>query len=121
VLAVTILTSLDATALRRVGISGPPRRRVVTLARLVQKAGLDGVVCSAHELRAIRRACGSRFLTVVPGIRPAATAAGDQARVATPADAIRAGADYLVVGRPVTAARDPRAAAQAILDEIANA
>jgi orotidine-5'-phosphate decarboxylase len=120
VLAVTILTSLDAAALRRVGMIGPPQRRVVALARLAQQAGLDGVVCSAHELHSIRQACGSKFLTVVPGIRPASAAKGDQSRVATPAQAIRAGADYLVVGRPITAARDPRAAAEAILDEIAN-
>lgn len=120
-LAVTLLTSLDGAALRRVGISGSPQSRVVALARLAQQAGLDGVVCSAHELRAIRRACGPRFLTVVPGIRPAAAAKGDQARVATPAQAIRDGADYLVIGRPVTAARDPRAAAEAILREMSAA
>lgn len=119
-LAVTILTSLDAAALRRIGIRGAPQLRVVALARLAQEAGLDGVVCSAHELRAIRRACGSDFLTVVPGIRPASAAKGDQSRVATPAQAIRDGADYLVVGRPITEARDPRAAADAILEEIAN-
>lgn len=120
-LAVTILTSLDAAGLRRIGIAGSPRERVVALARLAQQAGLDGVVCSAHELRAIRRACGSKFLTVVPGIRPAAAVKGDQSRVATPAQAIRDGADYLVVGRPITAARDPRAAAEAILREMSGA
>jgi len=120
VLAVTILTSLDAAALRRIGISGSPRSRAVALARLAQKAGLDGVVCSAHELQAIRSTCGPRFLTVVPGIRPAAAARGDQSRTATPAQAIRNGADYLVIGRPITEAHDPRTAAQAILDEIAN-
>ncbi len=120
-LAVTILTSLDGATLRRIGISGPPKRRVVTLARLAQEAGLEGVVCSAHELRAIRRACGSDFLTVVPGIRPASAAEGDQSRVATPAQAMRDGADYLVVGRPITEARDPRAAAQAILEEMTSA
>jgi orotidine-5'-phosphate decarboxylase len=79
------------------------------------------VVCSAHELRAIRQTCGPRFLTIVPGIRPASAARGDQARVATPTQAIRAGADYLVVGRPITAARDPRAAAEAILQELSAA
>ncbi len=120
-LAVTILTSLDAAALRRLGIAGPPQDRVVRLARLAQQAGLDGVVCSAHELRAIRRACGEKFLTVVPGIRPASGAKGDQSRVATPADAIRAGADYLVIGRPITAAHDPRAAAESILQQITAA
>jgi orotidine-5'-phosphate decarboxylase len=100
---------------------GPPQRRVVALARLAQQAGLDGVVCSAHELHSIRQASGSKFITVVPGIRPASAAKGDQSRVATPAQAIRDGADYLdylVVGRPITEARDPRAAAEAILDEM---
>lgn len=120
-LAVTLLTSLDAAVLRQVGIAGSPLRRVVALAQLAQQAGLDGVVCSALELPAIRRACGKKFLTVVPGIRPASAAAGDQSRVATPAAAIRAGADYLVVGRPITAARDPRAAADKILQEMASA
>lgn len=120
-LAVTVLTSLDAAALRRVGISGPPQSRVVALARLAQQAGLDGVVCSAHELRAIRRACGAQFLTVVPGIRPASATKGDQSRVATPAQAIRDGADHLVIGRPVTGARDPRAAAEVILREMSAA
>lgn len=119
-LAVTILTSLDAAALRKIGLAGPPARRVVALARLAQRAGLDGVVCSAHELRAIRRACGPKFLTVVPGIRPTAAARGDQARVATPAEALRDGADYLVIGRPITAARDPRRAAEEILKEMSE-
>ena len=120
-LAVTLLTSLDAPALRRIGIQGPPAARVVVLARLAKESGLDGVVASAHEARAIRRACGPRFLIVVPGIRPATTSRDDQARVATPTDAIRAGADYLVVGRPITRASDPAAAARAIAKEIAAA
>jgi orotidine-5'-phosphate decarboxylase len=120
-LAVTLLTSLDAPALRRIGIQGPPAARVVALARLAKQSGLDGVVASAHEVRAIRRACGPRFIIVVPGIRPTSAAADDQARVATPAEAIRAGANYLVVGRPITSASNPAAAAQAIADEIASA
>lgn len=120
-LGVTILTSLDSAALRQIGLAGPAPTRVVALARLAKEAGLDGVVASAHEARAIRRACGPRFLIVVPGIRPAAAAAGDQARIATPAEAIRAGANYLVVGRPITGARDPGAAAAAITSEIAAA
>jgi orotidine-5'-phosphate decarboxylase len=120
-LAVTLLTSLDAAGLRRIGIQGSPAARVVALARLAKKAGLDGVVASAHEAKAIRRACGPRFLIVVPGIRPASASTDDQARVATPTDAIRAGANYLVVGRPITGADDPAAAAQAILKEIATA
>ncbi len=120
-LGVTILTSMDTAALRRVGISGPPASRVVALARLAKHAGLDGVVASAHEARAIRRACGPRFLIVVPGVRPASAALNDQSRVATPGEAIRAGANYLVVGRPVTGASDPRDAALSIAREMAEA
>jgi orotidine-5'-phosphate decarboxylase len=128
-LGVTILTSMDTASLRDVGIIGPASKRVVKLARLAKKAGLDGVVASAHEVRAIRRACGKEFLIVVPGVRPevggkaerSAKRSDDQARVATPAEAIRAGADYLVVGRPITGVPDPESAARTILDEIASA
>jgi orotidine-5'-phosphate decarboxylase len=117
-LGVTILTSLDEAALRDIGISGPPASRAVALATLAKQAGLDGVVASAHEAQAIRRACGQKFLIVVPGVRPASASVGDQARVATPAQAIRNGANYLVVGRPITEAPNPRAAALAIAEEI---
>jgi orotidine-5'-phosphate decarboxylase len=128
-LAITILTSMDNAALKGAGIAGPASKRVVQLAKLSKRAGMDGVVASPQEVRAIRRACGKPFLIVVPGIRPAATAAAgggkrkadDQARIATPAEAIRAGADYLVIGRPITAAPDPEAAARAIIQEIASA
>ncbi|MGA9939795.1 MAG: orotidine-5'-phosphate decarboxylase [Candidatus Acidiferrales bacterium] len=120
-LGVTILTSHDAATLRSLGISGTPGSRALVLAKLAKKAGLDGVVASAHEARAIRRACGAGFLIVVPGVRPASAAANDQSRVATPAEAIRAGADYLVIGRPITGAKDPREAALAIGEEIASA
>jgi orotidine-5'-phosphate decarboxylase len=129
-LAITILTSMDNAALRGVGIAGPASKRAVQLARLAQKAGMDGVVASPQEIRSIRRACGKDFLIVVPGIRPVDTGgpAGrrkrrtdDQARVATPAEAIRAGADYLVIGRPITGVPDPEAAARAILEEISSA
>jgi orotidine-5'-phosphate decarboxylase len=120
VLAVTILTSLDAKALRTIGMSGSPASRATALAELAKRAGMDGVVASAQEVKAIRRACGPKFLIVVPGIRPAATSANDQSRIATPSEAVRAGADYLVVGRPITAARDPRAAALTIANEIAT-
>jgi orotidine-5'-phosphate decarboxylase len=129
-LGVTILTSMDNAALKKVGITGPASKAVVKLARLARKAGLDGVVASPHEIRAIRGACGQDFLIVVPGVRPeVGGSAGrrskrktdDQARVATPAQAIRDGADYLVIGRPITAAPDPQAAARTILDEIASA
>ena len=123
-LAVTILTSLDQAALRHVGITGTPSTRAVSLAHLAKRAGLDGVVASPHEIRQIRRACGRNFLIVVPGVRPLAggpRCRDDQARVATPGEAIRSGADYLVVGRPITEASDPEAAARAILEEIAAA
>jgi orotidine-5'-phosphate decarboxylase len=129
-LAITILTSMDNAAMKGVGIAGPASKRVVQLARLAQKAGMDGAVASPQEVRAIRRACGKDFLIVVPGIRPsvAGNPAGgrkskmdDQARIATPAEAIRAGADYLVIGRPITGAPDPMAAARAILEQISSA
>jgi orotidine-5'-phosphate decarboxylase len=119
--AVTALTSMTARGLREAGMAGPPAKLVRRLARLAQECGLDGVVASPHEVPAIRRACGKGFLIVVPGVRPASAEKNEQARVATPAEAIRAGADYLVVGRPITASRDPRAAAEAIVEEIAMA
>jgi len=119
--AVTVLTSLDAGALLAIGLSGAPRDAAVRLASLAKEAGLDGVVCSPEEIAAIRAACGKDFLLVVPGVRPAGAAPGDQKRVATPAHAIRAGADLLVVGRPITGAADPAAAARAVTAEIAAA
>jgi len=124
-LAVTVLTSMDKKALHDVGISGTPKERVVKLAQLAKKAGVDGVVASVQEARAIRKACGREFLIVTPGVRPkdskVESKSDDQARKATPAEAIKAGADFLVVGRPVLAAENPRAAAQSIVDEIASA
>ena len=126
-LGVTVLTSMDRKALSQVGISGTPKSRVVSLAQLAKRAGLDGVVASPLEVKQIRNACGPGFLTVIPGVRPADPSAkqskrrDDQARVSTPGEAIRAGADYLVVGRPIAAAQDPRAAAQAVVEEIALA
>lgn len=120
-IAVTILTSLDAAAVRAVGFEGSPREAALRLAILAKESGLDGVVCSPEEIETIRAALGGDFLLVVPGVRPRGEAAGDQRRVATPADAIRAGADLLVVGRPITGALDPAAAARAIVAEIASA
>ncbi len=122
-LAVTLLTSMDAKTIREVGIGGPPNSRVVRLAKLSQKAGVDGVVASVQEAKAIRKACGREFLIVTPGVRPktAESKKDDQARTATPREAIRAGADFIVVGRPILTAPDPRAAAQEIVDEIAAA
>ena len=124
-IAVTVLTSMDQKALREAGIAGTPLTRAVKLAQLAKKCGVDGVVASVQEAKAIRKACGRDFLIVTPGVRPTEKSGGkrkdDQAHTATPAQAIHAGSDYLVVGRPITAAGDPRAAAQAIVDEIAAA
>lgn len=124
-LAVTVLTSMDQKTMKEVGISGAPKLRVVKLAQLAKKVGVDGVVASVQEARAIRKACGREFLIVTPGVRPkdstVESKSEDQARKATPTEAIRAGADFLVVGRPIIAASDPRAATQAIVDEIGAA
>ena len=121
VLAVTALTSLRAEDLAEVGFQGALEEVVLRLARLAQLAGADGVISSSREIAAIRRVCGPQFLIVTPGIRPAAGAADDQARTATPESAIRAGADYLVIGRPITGAADPAAAADAIAAQMEEA
>lgn len=118
VIAVTVLTSLDAAALAEVGIEGTPRTAALRLAVLAKESGLDGVVCSPEEIVAIRAACGPGFLLVVPGIRPAGSAASDQKRIATPGSAAKAGADLLVIGRPITGAADPVTAAREIALEI---
>jgi len=121
-LGITLLTSMDRASFGRLGLPGRPESLVLRLARLGAKAGLDGVVASGREVAAIRRACGKDFLIVVSGIRPAVGAAkDDQARVSTPRAAIWAGADYLVVGRPITSAPDPVAAARAVLEEMRSA
>ena len=113
-LAVTVLTSLSAAALAETGVADAPVAQVLRLARLALAAGADGLVCGPREIAALRDALGKTPVLVVPGIRPAGAAQGDQARVATPEAAISAGADYIVVGRPITAAPDPAAAAAAI-------
>jgi orotidine-5'-phosphate decarboxylase len=118
VLAVTVLTSLGTDDLAAIGLNGDAEAAAIRLARLAQVAGLDGVVASPLEIAAIRRTCGPNFVVVTPGIRPTAAAADDQTRIATPGHAIRAGADYLVVGRPITAAADTAAAAAAIVAEM---
>ena len=121
-LAVTILTSHGAEDLRAIGWGeGAPAGHVGRLARLTRDAGLDGVVCSAEEAALLRRECGHGFCLVTPGIRPSGAATGDQQRVMTPEGAIRAGADYLVIGRPITQAPVPLAALQAINAEVARA
>ena len=117
-LAVTVLTSLDAAALHATGVSGGPRQQVLRLARLALDAGADGLVCSAHEVAMLRDALGDKPVLVVPGIRPAGSDIGDQARVMTPRDAAKAGASWIVVGRPITQAANPAAAAAAILAEL---
>jgi orotidine-5'-phosphate decarboxylase len=131
-IGVTILTSMDAKQLRGVGISGTPSSRALALAKLAKKSGLDGVVASAHEVKALRRACGKDFIIACGGIRPAlapgqaavkmvnsrAARRDDQSRIATPGETIRAGATYLVIGRPINAAPDPVAATRAIISEI---
>ena len=113
-LAVTVLTSMDAAALAATGVADAPVDQVLRLARLALAAGADGLVCSPQEVARIRDAFGGSPFLVVPGVRPAGSAMGDQARTATPAEAVAAGADWLVVGRPITGAADPAAAARAI-------
>jgi len=114
ILAVTVLTSLSDAALAETGVPGGASQQVLRLARLALDAGADGLVCSAHEIAALRDAFGAKPLLVVPGIRPAGAALGDQSRVMTPEQAVRQGADYIVVGRPITAAADPGLAAAEI-------
>jgi orotidine-5'-phosphate decarboxylase len=113
-LAVTVLTSLDAAALAATGVAAPPGQQAVRLGRLAVAAGADGLVCSAHEIAPLRAALGPDVTLVVPGIRPAGSAADDQARTMTPHQALAAGADWIVVGRPITGADDPARAAAAL-------
>lgn len=119
VLAVTVLTSMAQEDLNQVGVAGATLDQVVRLATLAIEAGCSGIVSSAHEVKALRAKLGNNFLAVTPGVRPAGTAHGDQARVVTPAEAIAAGATHIVVGRPITAAADSVRAANEILQEIA--
>jgi orotidine-5'-phosphate decarboxylase len=120
VIGVTVLTSMDAPTLHSLGVDESPMAHVVRFARMAQDAGLDGVVASPLEITAIREACGSDFAIVTPGIRggSAATGPDDQHRTSTPAGAMRAGSSYLVIGRPITGAEDPRAAAEGIGEEV---
>jgi orotidine-5'-phosphate decarboxylase len=121
ILAVTVLTSMDESDLRQTGVSGALLDQVLRLASIALGTGCVGVVSSAREVKALRAKLGDNFLIVNPGVRPADADHGDQARVVTPAEAIRAGATHIVVGRPITAAKDPAAAARAIQQEISGA
>jgi len=122
-IAVTVLTSMNDEVLHDIGVHRSMIDQVVALATMTQRAGMDGVVASAQETADIRRACGDNFLIVTPGIRGASARAGadDQTRTMGPADAVRAGASYIVVGRPIIAAADPRRAAEEIVEELAQA
>jgi orotidine-5'-phosphate decarboxylase len=120
-LAVTVLTSMDPAQLAAVGLNRPPAEQVELLARMGLSAGIRGFVCSPHEVACLRALTGPDGVLVIPGIRPSAFEAADQKRIATPAEAIRQGASYLVVGRPITQAPDPAEAAESILSEMAEA
>ena len=119
-IGVTVLTSLDRADLDAIGCPGEPRERVLALAQVAQTAGLDGIVCSPHEAAPVRAALGPDFQLVTPGVRPVGAALGDQKRVMTPAEALAAGADYLVIGRPITQAVDPLSALDAINQSCLN-
>ncbi len=117
-LAVTVLTSIDENALKDVGQVGPAQEQVVRLAKLTKQSGLAGIVCSGQEIKLVRNALGQDFVLMVPGIRPAGADIGDQKRVMTPREAIDAGATHLVIGRPITGAKDPAQAASDILKSL---
>jgi len=118
ILAVTALTSLDTADLQAIGVNEDVSSYVVRLAKMAQANGADGVICAATEIDMLRKACGPDFKLVVPGIRPKGSAAGDQKRVMTPGDALKLGADHLVIGRPITESPNPEASAQAIAQEL---
>jgi orotidine-5'-phosphate decarboxylase len=120
-LAVTVLTSMDQAQINAIGLDRSPAEQVAVLARMGLEAGMRGFVCSPQEVAALRALTGPTGVLVTPGIRPAGAAVGDQKRIATPAEALRLGANFLVVGRPITQAPDPAAAAEAILKEMAEA
>ena len=120
-LAVTMLTSMDAAQMSAVGLPTSPSAQVELLARMGIQAGMNGFVCSPQEVAGVRALVGPAANLVVPGIRPAGSDSGDQKRIATPAETLRMGASYLVVGRPITQAADPAAAATAIMNEMATA
>jgi orotidine-5'-phosphate decarboxylase len=117
-IAVTVLTSMDAAGLKATGIDQTPAQRVLSLAHLSQNSGFDGVVCSAQESAMLKAELGQDFKLVTPGIRPSFAATGDQKRIMTPAQAMRAGSDYLVIGRPITQAEEPMRALELIEQEL---
>ncbi|HUT75414.1 MAG TPA: orotidine-5'-phosphate decarboxylase [Armatimonadota bacterium] len=121
VLGVTVLTSMDEAGMRELGIARGMREQVLALAQMAREAGLDGVVASPHEIADLKQACGEDFVVVTPGVRPDWAPHGDQKRVMTPRQAAAAGADYVVVGRPITRAPDPTAAAMRVSQELASA
>ena len=121
VVGVTVLTSIDDQRLREIGVVRSMREQVVSLARMAQDAGLDGVVASPHEIGDVKDACGRAFIVITPGVRPTWADAGDQKRVMTPRQAAVAGADYVVVGRPITRAEAPAEAARRIRQELSSA
>lgn len=118
VVGVTVLTSLDDDDLTAVGVPGSASEQVATLATLAKASGLNGVVCSSHEIESLKQVCGSKFKLVVPGIRPQGSANGDQKRTMTPKEALKLGADYLVIGRPITEAKNPQEAAETIFQSL---
>ncbi|NQZ57470.1 MAG: orotidine-5'-phosphate decarboxylase [Lentisphaeraceae bacterium] len=118
-IAVTVLTSMDQQALAELGVAGTPAEVVERFALMAKKNGADGIVCSAHEIDLVKKACGADFKLIVPGIRPAGSAVNDQKRIMTPGEAAAKGAEYIVVGRPITKSDDKQAAAAAILAELA--
>lgn len=120
-IAVTVLTSMEASDLRDIGIERSPAEHALHLAKLTQSCGLDGVVCSAHEAFSFKQTLGNSFRLVTPGIRPVGSAAQDQRRIMTPPQALQAGVDYMVIGRPITQAADPAAALQDILHSLQGA
>lgn len=120
-IAVTVLTSMEQSDLAELGVTLSPAEQVLRLARLTKQSGLDGVVCSAQEAELLKRELGDEFVLVTPGIRPSGSAQGDQRRIMTPSEAVTAGADYLVVGRPITQSGEPAAVLAAINHELAGA
>lgn len=120
-LAVTVLTSIDKSTLCKLGVSRSPIKQVVYLAKLAKTCGVNGIVCSPKEIQAVRQSCGKKFIIVTAGIRPVGGSSFDQKRIATPARAIKKGADFIVVGRPITKAKNPRKAAEEIIEHIKTA